>query len=276
MSRSPLLILISLLIIPALASPAAAFDPKNILLLDPSGDDKGPGKYEYPSAPEYVAGSFDMTKLSIVDKGSTLEFKVQVRAKIKDPWNSKSWGDNGFSLQMVQVYIDMKKGGALFSLPGINVKFQKGHGWDKVVFISPQPKSKIIAEVKSKKKQLLKRVVVPTRTYAQGKEIIAVVKKSDLGTPNKKWGFQAVVQSNEGYPDGDSVLARKVNEYPGKHRFGGGNDHNCDPHAIDILAAPAKGTAAEKEAQYKVLKAYTCDESGGGNKAVLPMVYPGK
>jgi carbohydrate-binding DOMON domain-containing protein len=178
---------------------------------------------------------------------------------------------------MIQVYINTKRGGFRGALPGINVKFPKGHAWDKVVFISPQPKSKIISEVKTKARKKLRGVVVPTRTYARGRDIIALVSKKDLGgSPTKNWGFQAVMQSNEGYAKQDSVLARKVNEYAGEHRFGGGNDYNCDPHAIDILAPPAKGESGEKEAQYKVLKKHTCNAAGKGKKAVIPMVYPGK
>ena len=254
-----------------------AFDPKNIVLKDPSGDDKGPGKYTYPTDPIYKKGSFDLLSLTIKDKGSTLEFTARVGARVEDPWNSKSWGGNGFSLQMIQVYIDNKKGGRLPALPGINVKFKKGHGWDKVVFISPQSKSKILSEVKTKKKKALKRIVVPVRTYSRGREIVALVNKSDLGgSPTKSWGFQAIVQSNEGYPDKDSILARKVNEYNGQLRFGGGNDYNCDPHVIDMLAPPAKGGAGEVNGQYNALKAYKCDASGKGKKAVVPMVYPGK
>ena len=269
------LIIISAVLVGAIST-ADAFDPKNIVLKDPSGDDKGPGKYKYPTKSDYLKGSFDMTELTITDKGSTLEFKVRFNAKIKDPWKSKSWGGNGFSLQMVQVYIDTKKGGNRSALPGMNVKFPKGQAPDKVVFISPQPKSKILSEVKTKAKKMLKRLVVPVKTYAQGNQIVAVVKKSDLGKPSKKRGIQAVVQSNEGYPAANSVLARKVNEYEGEHRFGGGNDYDCDPHAIDILAGKAKGAASEKAAQHKALKAFTCDAAGKGTMAVVPMVYPGK
>ena len=130
--------------------------------------------------------------------------------------------------------------------------------------------------MKSKKKKMMKGLVIPRKTFARGREIIALVSKAKLGTPAKTWGFQAIMQSNEGYADADSVLARKVNEYPGQHRFGGGNDHNCDPHVIDMLAGQARGDGAEKDAQFKALKAHTCEASGKGKKAVVPMIYPGK
>jgi carbohydrate-binding DOMON domain-containing protein len=270
----PSLLTISLI---GLAPDASAFDPKNIVFSDPVSDDNGPGTYTYPTDPVYKPGSFDLVALSLTDKGSTLEIKARMRAKIEDPWNSKSWGGNGFSLQMIQIYLDTKKGGFLDSLPGINIKFPKGQGWDKVIFISPHPKAKILAEVKSKKPNMLKGLVVPAQTFSRGQEIIAVVNKADLGGgPTKDWGFQAIVQSNEGFADADSVLARKVNQDAGQHRFGGGNDHNCDPHVIDMLTGSARGGNDEKEAQYKVLRAYTCDAEGNGKRAVVPLIYPGK
>jgi hypothetical protein len=37
------------------------------------------------------------------------------------------------------------------------------------------------------------------------------------------------------------LLTRKVNEYEGQHRFGGGNDGDCDAHVMDVLeSASAK------------------------------------
>ena len=53
------------------------------------------------------------------------------------------------------------------------------------------------------------------------------------------------MQSNEGFPDGKDLLTRKVNEYEGQHRFGGGTDSDCDPHVIDILAGNGTGAADE-------------------------------
>lgn len=254
----------------------AAFDPKKIVLSDPSGDDKGPGKYTYPTDSAYARGSFDMTRLSITDKGKHLEFVVSINAKIADPWNSKSWGGNGFSLQMVQVYINSKRGGFRGALAGMNVKFEKGHAWDKVVFISPQPKSKIVQEVKTKSKKKLRGLVVPDKVFVRGREIVALVSKSALGKPKASWGFQALLQSNEGYSAKDSILARKVNEYNGAHRFGGGNDYNCDPHVLDMFAGKAQGAANEKSEQFKQLGSYRCDAAGKGQKAVIKMIYPGK
>ncbi len=247
-------------------------------LKDPRGDDKGPGKYSYPTDAVYKTGSFDLLGLKIEVKGDDVVFEAKVARKIEDPWNSKDWGGNGFSLQYVQVYIDTdaKEGsGHLKSLPGLNLSFAAADAWDKVVLISPQGRGRLKSEVQSKASELGKDVVIPKSVKARGKKIRAVVKLSELGgAPKKGWGVQAVMQSNEGYPAPTDLLTRKVNEIGGAHRFGGGNDYDCDPHAIDILAGAAKGEDSEKDAQYKALSSFSCEGVPGkpGKLATVPVI----
>lgn len=246
---------------------------------DPAGDDFGPGSYEYPTASEYTKGSFDLREVTIKNKGAKVEFKVTLGARIDDPWDSKSWpgGGQGFSLQMVQIYLDTDgKAGSGFTnaLPGINAEFASETAWDKVVLLSPQPTSRIKTEISAKAKAMAKSIIVPQKVIVRGKSLIVTVKASQLGGKfNPSWGLQALVQSNEGFPDKGDLLSRKVNEYPGKHRFGGGNDYDCDPHVLDILAGAAKGAGDEKDAQRAAL-AYECgDEGASKRRAVIPMIF---
>jgi hypothetical protein len=120
---------------------------------------------------------------------------------------------------------------------------------------------------------MAKSVVVPTHIKVSGRMLVAKVKRKHLpGLSLPKLKLQVVVQSNEGYPAKGHVLSRRVNEYPGQHRFGGGSDFDCDPHAIDILTLGAEGKPAEKEAQKKALS-YSCGPEGKSIKrAILPMV----
>jgi carbohydrate-binding DOMON domain-containing protein len=248
-------------------------------LKDPANDDNGPGTYTYPTDAVYKPGSFDMTAVEIEDKGSDVVFKVTIRAKVEDPWNSKDWQGNGFSIQFPQIYIDTDhKAGSGFcdGLPGTNVKFKADSCWEKVVLVSPQPRTRLDSEVSMKASKMKAGVVIPTSTRVAGKTLVATVKASDLGgTPKKGWGFQVVMQSNEGYPDSKDLLSRKVNEIGGQHRFGGGSDYNCDPHVIDMLAGAGKGEASEVAAQHAALK-FSCnaDNPDASPKVELPMVYP--
>lgn len=246
---------------------------------DPVQDDNGPGTYVYPTDPVYKKGSFDMTRLEVKEKGEDVEFRLTVNAKIEDPWNSKSWpqGGNGFSIQMAFIFIDTdhKEGsGEEDGLPGLNIKFEKESFWEKVVIISPQSQARIKDEIKLKAERLKDKIVIPRKTFAQGRTLVAIVSKKDLQGFSTKWGFQAVMQSNEGYPDKKDFLTRKVNEYEGPHRFGGGSDYDCDPHVIDILVPPAKGGKDEIERQHEILKKYKCDPDPSKWELVrIPMVY---
>lgn len=247
-----------------------------VSLKDPTGDDNGPGSYSYPTDAVYAPGSFDITSFDVEVRGSDVVFKVGVRSKIEDPWDSKAWQGNGFSLQFVQVYLDSdhKEGsGYCDGLPGMNVRFKKESCWEKVVLLSPQPKSRLQSEVGQKAPKMKGGVVIPTSTRVQGKTLVATVKASDLGgKPAKGWGYAVLMQSNEGYPDSKEVLTRKVNEYAGQHRFGGGTDWNCDPHVIDMIVAPGQGGADEVRMQHTALK-YTCDDQDRPS-VEIPMVYP--
>lgn len=260
------------------ASSALAGGP--VKFSDPVGDDKGNGKYVYPTDAVYKPGSFDMTGVEIVDKGDSLQFSVTMKVQVEDPWNSKTWTPpgQGFSLQFVQIYIDMDhKAGSGFtgSLPGINVVFAPESAWDKVVLISPQPVSRLKSEVTTKAGGMAKAVVIPKSVQVKGKTLTVTVPKAELnGGALAGWGFQVVVQSNEGYPDAPDLLTRDVNEVAGEHRFGGGTDFDCDPHAIDILAGEGKGDAAEKAAQFKALSFTPCKGSDAKPSAVVPMLYP--
>jgi len=273
-------VILSLLIILALIGTVFAMGgpaPEGkyrVTLLDPTGDDNGPGTYIYPTDPVYVPGSFDLTKVDIEDAGDNVIFKVSVNAPIANPWGMAS----GFSVQMVEIYIDTDHAagsGFTRTMAGMDVLFSPNEGWEKCVMISPQPPSRVKDEVNSKSPELAAGLVVPASTVPTGSSLIATVRKADLGAPQPGWGYQVLVQSNEGFPEKDVVLARMVNEYNGQHRFGGGSDWRGDPQVVDILASPAKGGPDEVGKQHEILSKYTAAEDAASIVyAVVPMIYP--
>jgi carbohydrate-binding DOMON domain-containing protein len=248
---------------------------------DPKGDDNGPGSYVYPTDKIYKPGCFDLTKLEVEPKGDTVEFRVDVSRRIEDGWDSKAWGGNGFSVQMAFIHIDIDHttgSGVLDGLPGTNVRFAPEEAWDRVIIISPQGPTRVNAEVDAKAPQWKDKVIVPKLTRSVGRTLIAVVDTADLGGPPQPgWGYQVLMQSNEGFPAKTDLLTRKVNEYEGQHRFGGGTDYDNDPHVIDMLTVPAQGTPVEVEAQHAALGAYNKEttEPKPEDLAIVPMVYPG-
>jgi carbohydrate-binding DOMON domain-containing protein len=255
-----------------LATPLAA---QTLTFTDPTGDDHGPGAYTYPTDAVYKKGSFDLTKLDIAVKGKKVDFDVSVNANLEDPWRMGV----GFAVQMVFIFIDTDHqagSGSTEGLPGTNVSFAPEEAWDRCVILSPQPFARVSQEVGAKAGAAAGAIVVPSRTRGSGRTISASVALDDLGGGDpSQWGYQVVMQSNEGFPAGNDLLTRKVNEYEGQHRFGGGTDFDCDPHAMDILAGGAKGDAAEVEAQHQML-AYECAADGSATKrATLRMVRQG-
>jgi carbohydrate-binding DOMON domain-containing protein len=253
----------------ALAAPRAR--AQEVVFQDPTGDDDGPGKYVYPTDPVYKPGSFDLTQLKVTQKGDKVTFAVSVNADLEDPWSMPAPAD--FSIQMAIIHIQTGPGGFTKGIPGTNVAFAPEDAWNKVVILSPQPAGRVRSEAKQKAADLKEAIVVPEETIGKGRTITGTVDKKLLGEGDiTKWGYQVLMQSNEGFPDKTDLLTRKVNEYEGPHRFGGGTDTDCDPHVLDILAGKGKGDKSEIEEQHKML-AYECNPDGTSKKmATLKMV----
>ncbi len=234
---------------------------ETLTLKDPAGDDNGHGAVIYPTAAIYKPGAFDLREFKLKTSGGKGTFEVKMNSKLEDVWAMGS----GFSTQMVFVFIDTdNKPGSGFTqgLPGLNINFDPKHAWDKVVILSPQKKSRVTSEAKIKAEKFKDAIIVPNKTKGKGKKISAKVDLKDIAASSpKSWHYQVVVQSNEGFPAKTDLLTRRINEYEGQHRFGGGHDMDCDPHVIDMLAGQAKGDKSEAAAQHKQLT-YQCSEEG--------------
>jgi carbohydrate-binding DOMON domain-containing protein len=243
----------------------AVFAQSGVSFKDPTGDDNGPGTYTYPTDSVYKRGSFDLTGLDVKVSGKKVDFSVNFNAAMEDPWRMGT----GFSVQEVFLFIKTgAEGGFKDSPPGLNVTFADGNEWNKLVILSPQPPGRVKNEVEQKVAQgEQSAVIIPTRVKGSGRSLTASVDLDQLGGGDpSQWGYQVVVQSNEGFPEGKDLLTRKVNEYEGQHRFGGGTDTDCDPHAMDILADDAEGQ--------KAMLKYECNPDGSAKQgAVLKMVH---
>ena len=230
--------------------------------MDAKGDDNGPGTYVYPTDGVYKPGSFDITRFAATKNGDQVEFAVDVNSSLEDPWGM----GGGFAVQMAFIFIKNKDGGHT-ETPSLNAVFAKGSEWNNLVILSPQKKARVVGEAQQKFPALVADIVVPNATRGNNRTIKGSVPLSELGGDGNVdgWGYQVVMQSNEGFPAATDLLTRKVNEYEGQHRFGGGNDGDCDPHIVDIL----ESTAAKQADQL----AYTCGPNGESVKrATLQMI----
>jgi carbohydrate-binding DOMON domain-containing protein len=242
---------------------AAAAAAQEVSFKDPTGDDNGPGKYTYPTDQVYKPGSFDLTGFSLKVRGDKVDVDVSVAATLEDPWKMGT----GFSVQMVFIFIKTQpSGGFTQGLPGLNVQFAPEDAWDRCIILSPQAASRVRGEVETKAAAMKDAIVIPGRVKGSGHTISATVDRKALGDGDPTtWGYQVAMQSNEGFPAPTDLLTRKVNEYEGQHRFGGGNDGDCDPHVMDVLDGP--------DAKQSEMLAYTCGPNGESvKKATLKMI----
>jgi carbohydrate-binding DOMON domain-containing protein len=243
---------------------------------DPMGDDNGPGGYSYPTDAVYTRGSFDLTGFTLKVNGAKTDVSVNVGANLADPWSM----GGGFATQMVFIFIDKDHEagkGYTKSLSGLNFEFSPESAWEKVIILSPQQPGRVKTEVEQKAGDMKGDVIVPSRTRGAGRTITGTIDTEQLGGGDPStWAYQVVMQSNEGFPSGTDLLTRKVNEYEGQHRFGGGNDGDCDPHVIDLLAGDGTGAKEEADLQHKML-AYECGDDGSVKKlAVVTAVHAAK
>ena len=236
---------------------------EDVVFTDPTGDDNGPGNYVYPTDAVYKRGSFDLTKFVVSKDGANVDFAVDVNSRLEDPWGMGT----GFAVQMVFIFVKTGPGGHTDTPPGVNAKFAAGNEWNKLVVLSPQRKARVVSEANAKTGAMAKDIVVPNITRGSGRTIRGSVPLAELGGDGniEAWGYQVVMQSNEGFPAGKDFLTRKVNEYEGQHRWGGGNDGDCDPHIMDVLDGP--------DAKQSDMLAYECGPNGESVKmATLKMI----
>ncbi len=257
----------------ALMAAAAPAFGQEVSFKDPTGDDNGPGTYTYPTDAVYKPGSFDLTAFKLKERGEKTDVEVSVNSTLEDPWRMGT----GFSVQMVVIFIRTDQANAQrFSegLPGLHIQFAPDSTWDKCIILSPQGASRVRSEVETKAASMKSAIIVPGRVRGSNRTISATIDTKDLGPGDPtKWGYQVIMQSNEGFPSANYLLFRKCNEYEGQHRFGGGNDGECNPNVMDILAGNGQGAADEADLQHKMLQ-YECNPDGSAKKlATLNMVY---
>jgi len=140
--------------------------------------------------------------------GDQVTFTISVNSDLEDPWAMPA--PAAFSVQMAIIHVQTGKGGLVKGIPGTNVVFAPEDAWNRVVILAPQPGRPVRAEVKQKAADLKDVVVVPNETRGVGGPSAARVAKKDLGEGDiTKWGYQVIMQSNEGFPDKADVLTAR-------------------------------------------------------------------
>lgn len=117
---------------------------------DPAGDAIGNGSLEPPTAVVYrTPGVFDAQKFEVLD---TPDFGFSLTmGQLNNPWNLP----NGFSLPVIEIYLDTHEGGSATLLPGSGMMLPESSSWryafkltgDNFQMLSAEPGSESYVDV---------------------------------------------------------------------------------------------------------------------------------
>jgi len=128
-----IMLVLTLLIVPIHAATSNA--TLQISVSDPTGDDRGPGYYGYPSNSVFKPGVFDLTKFQVLTNDTSVIFKVYVKDLGDNPWK----GPNGFCLQYVQIYVHTTLQGVESRMDtfGLHLMIRSDYAWHFAVLLAP-------------------------------------------------------------------------------------------------------------------------------------------
>ncbi|HET6875986.1 MAG TPA: glucodextranase DOMON-like domain-containing protein [Jatrophihabitans sp.] len=203
---------------------------------DPTGDDHGPGTYQYPNADAFHDGAFDITRFQVLTKNGTVYLRTTLRNL--DP----TFGD-AMGAQLLDIYVHDPNAVATSTAPSFasrNYSIAPGDAWSERLrvqgFAGPQwvdangnPVGSIQAVVAS----------------AAARTITIAVPEAQFGTPAANWSFTLALTGQDGYgTDG----ARNFTSTPTDWTFGvcaGGDpspicalDPNGVPKVMDTITPP--------------------------------------
>ena len=201
---------------------------------DPTGDDTGPGTYQYPTAPDFVAGSYDVTRFQVLTQGDTVYLRTTLRTLVP------TFG-NLMGAQLLDIYVQR---------PGVtptstsapfasrNYSIAADSAWNERLevqgFASPvwvDADGKQVGSVSA---------VVASRS---NRTITIALPAAQFGTPAAGWVFSVALAGQDGY---SADQARAFTSTPGGYSFGVcapgdtapicSTDPNTVPKAMDVIA----------------------------------------
>ena len=215
---------------------------------DPSGDDKGPGNYAYPTSPDFHAGAFDITDFQVYDTDSTVTFRLQTRDL------TPTFG-SPLGAQMVDVYVHEPGASPTStdaSFPQRNYQIASGSAWTRLLEVQgfgqrfvDASNTNTVGTISISANQISRYITFSVDKSALG------------GTPGSGWTFTVVLTGQDGFsPD----QARGFQATPQPFQFGVCATASSDPHctvdpatvpkAMDVLTP--SGVAQSDELDYTV------------------------
>ena len=209
---------------------------------DPTGDDNGPGTYQYPTSSNFQPGAFDLTRFQVFSDGTTAYLRTTI-ANLTPTFGQVD------GAQLLDVYVHVP-GAATTStnaaFPTRNYTISSSGAWSQMLeaqgFAAPVWKDASGNTVGTP--QVL-------ATQSDGTITIALP-EAQFGTPGPGWGFSVVLTGQDGF---SSDQARGFAPTPQDFLFGvcapNGTQPICSfgpgsvPKAMDVIT-PAGGSQASE------------------------------
>ncbi|MEL7371258.1 MAG: glucodextranase DOMON-like domain-containing protein [Myxococcota bacterium] len=272
-------IIVSLVGLVSISTPADAAERVIFKMNDASGDDRGPGTYSYPIRNDYQRGDLDLRRFEVIDEGDHIRFEItlgRVLRPLLEPRRSRAFIvplQNELTVQNIDIYLQRPGTNDRITegLPGRQVAFDDAHGWTRAVVFTPQPgyARHLLAPWSHSN-----RVIMPRNLQSIGRKVWARIPVDALGgRPGPGWGFAVAVSGalwenrfqfyrQDENPDVVNAFTVPVHVTPDWRRFGGGDLSGAHPNVLDILAEGA-------DSQRAILTSY---EPKTGSLARLPML----
>ena len=211
-------------------------------ITDPAGDDNGPGTFQYPTASDFHAGAFDLTRFQVLSDGTYAYLRVTLRNL--DPTFGVTDG-----AQLLDVYVHV---------PGASTTSTQAAFASRNYSISPSGAWSQRVEAQGFAAPVWvdasgSPVGTPFVLASQGDATITIaLPEAQFGTPGSGWGFSVVLTGQDGFsPD----QARGFAPTPQPFLFGvcapGGTAPICSvspsavPKAMDVVTPAGVAQATE-------------------------------
>jgi glucoamylase len=209
---------------------------------DPTGDDNGPGTYQYPTASDFAPGSFDLTRFQVLSDGTYAYLRVTLKTLVP------AFGSLD-GAQLLDVYVHVPGASATATQAAYasrNYTIAPSGAWSQRVevqgFTSP-------VWVNAGGTSVGTASVLAEQS---DRTITVALPEAQFGTPASGWGFSVVLTGQDGF---SSDQARAFTATPGADTFGvcavGGTAPICSvdpstvPKAMDVITPPGVSQAAE-------------------------------
>ena len=209
---------------------------------DPTGDDNGPGTYQYPTASDFVAGSFDLTRFQVLSDGTYAYLRVTLATLV--PTFGALDG-----AQLLDFYVHVPGASSTSTQAAYasrNYTIAPSGAWSQRVEVQGFASPVWVNAAGNSVGTASALAVQADRT------ITVALPEAQFGTPTSGWGFSVVLTGQDGFsPD----LARAFTATPGAYTFGvcavGGTAPICSvdpstvPKAMDVITPAGVSQATE-------------------------------